>query len=140
MDKVTLLARGEDRAMVTLNFGSLTGLIDISWSTINGEAHSSQLEQVTIEGDNGTIKLMSDKGDMLKVTSCEERWQRPAFEATPEQAYQASYTAAQRHFIECLREGRTPETVASDNFKTLKVTLAAYRSAQENQVIRLERS
>lgn len=138
MDKVSPFGQGEDRALVVLNFETMIGLIDISWSTINSEAGSSQLEQVTIEGDNGTIKLMPESGDLLEVTSRDESWQRPAFNITPAQAYQESYTATQRHFIECLREGRTPETVASDNLKTLQATLAAYQSAQENQVIQLE--
>lgn len=140
MDKLSPLTRGEDRALVVLNFEHLTSLIDISWSTIDGEAGSSQLEQVMIEGDNGTLKLMPDGGDLLQLTSTEETWRRPAFNVTPEQAYQESYTAAQRHFIECLRQGRKPETVADDNLKTLKATLAAYQSAQENRVIPLESS
>lgn len=137
MDKVSPLCKGEDRALLTLEMGDVTGLIDISWATVRGEARFSQLEQVTIEGDEGTIELLPDQGDVLQVTTKSETWQRPAFDVTPEEAYQASYTAAQRHFIECLREGRAPETTASDNIKTLAATFAAYESAAKNQVILL---
>jgi predicted dehydrogenase len=93
---------------------------------------------VTIEGDEGTLELLPDQGDTLRITTRSETWRRPAFDVTPEEAYQASYTAAQRHFIQCLREGRSPETVASDNLKTLVATFAAYESAAKNQVIFLE--
>jgi len=135
MDKVSALCKGEDRALLILEVGGVTGLIDISWATVDGEAQPSQLEQVTIEGDEGTIELRPDQGDILKLATRSQVWQRPALDATPEEAYQASYTAAQRHFIECLRDGRTPETAAGDNLKTLAAAFAAYESATLNQVV-----
>jgi predicted dehydrogenase len=138
MDKVSPLGKGEDRALLVLEVGGVTALIDVSWATVDGEERFSQLEQVTIEGDEGTLELLPDQGDTLRITTRSETWRRPAFDVTPEEAYQASYTAAQRHFIQCLREGRSPETVASDNLKTLVATFAAYESAAKNQVIFLE--
>lgn len=137
MDRVSPLCKGEDRAIVTLEVGGVTGLIDISWATVEPETRFSQLEQVTIEGDEGTIELLPDQGDILRVTTKSETSQRPAFDVAPEEAYQASYTVAQRHFIECLREGRSPETVASDNIKTLAATFAAYESAARKQEVAL---
>jgi predicted dehydrogenase len=135
MDKVSALCKGEDRATLVLDLNGVTGLIDISWATVDGEAQPSQLEQVTIEGDEGTIELRPDQGDILKLATRSQVWQRPALDASPEEAYQASYTAAQRHFIECLRDGRTPETAAEDNLKTLAAAFAAYESATLNQVV-----
>lgn len=135
MDKVSPLHQGEDRALVTLVLGDVTGLIDISWSTVGAQHRHSHLERMTLEGDKGVIQLLPDQRDTLRVTTKSDTWQRPAFDGTPEEAYQASYTAAQRHFIECLREGKAPETVASDNIRTLAATLAAYESAARNQVI-----
>ena len=137
MDRVSPLCKGEDRAVVTLEVGGATGLIDISWATVEPETHFSQLEQMTIEGDEGSIELLPDQGDILRVTTKSETWQRPAFDVSPEEAYQASYTAAQRHFIECLRSGKVPETVASDNIKTLAATFAAYESAERKQEVAL---
>jgi predicted dehydrogenase len=134
MDRVSPLYKGEDRVLVTLDVGGVTGLIDLSWSTVKEMEWRSNLEHVTLEGDAGTVELLPDHGDILKVTTKSDTWQRPAFDVTPEEAYQASYTAAQRHFAECLREGQLPETVASDNFKTLAATMAAYESAAKNQV------
>jgi predicted dehydrogenase len=59
----------------------------------------------------------------------------PALPVSPQAAYQASYTAAQRHFSECLVQGRIPETVASDNIKTLEVVFAAYAAAEQERVV-----
>lgn len=137
MDKVGSLHKGEDRALLTLAFNGATGLIDISWATIGDRMRAGprRVEQVTLEGDKGTIELLPGEPDVLRIATRSDEWQRPAFDSAPADAYQASYTAAQRHFIECLREGRSPETVASDNYKTLAVTMAAYESAARNQVI-----
>ena len=137
MDKVSPLCNGEDRAHLTLGVGGVTGLIDISWATIDHQGRFSQLEQVTLEGDAGTIHLLPDEDDLLQITTKSGTQRRPAFDVTPEEAYQASYTAAQRHFVECLREGRSPETEANDNLKTLAATFAAYESAAKNQVVHL---
>jgi len=137
MGKVSPLCKGEDRAPFTLGGGGVTGLIDISWATVDRGERFSQLERVTLEGDAGTIHLLPDQEDMLQITAAGETQRRPAFDVTPEAAYQASYTAAQRHFIECLREGRSPETEASDNVKTLAAAFAAYESAAKNQVVTL---
>jgi predicted dehydrogenase len=137
LDRVSPLYQGEDRALVCLALGGVTGLIDISWATVGVEHMASHLEQVTIEGDEGIIELLPDQGEILRVSTSDGTWQRPAIEATPAEAYQASYVAAQRHFVDCLREGRMPETVASDNVQTLATTFAAYDSARENKVVHL---
>jgi predicted dehydrogenase len=137
LHKVSPLCRGEDRALVMLTIGTVTGLIDISWATIAREELSILGEGLTIEGDEGTIELLPGQSDTLRVTTMFDTWQRPAYEGTHEEAYQASYTAAQRHFVECLREGRQPETVATDNLNTLAAALAVYESGTLGQVVRL---
>ncbi|MBN1535504.1 MAG: Gfo/Idh/MocA family oxidoreductase [Anaerolineales bacterium] len=139
MDHVSPICSGEDRAIINLEVGSINGLIDISWASVNGEKRASQLEQVTLEGDVGTIELIPDRQDLLKISKKEGTHQKPAFDCTPEEAYQASYNAAQRHFAECLRNGRLPETVAEDNYRTLQATFAAYESAAGNKVVFLEK-
>ena len=59
----------------------------------------------------------------------------PAHDGDIAAAYQASYDAAHKHFIDCLRAGRLPETHAGDNLKTLRTAFAAYQSAAENRVV-----
>lgn len=97
----------------------------------------SQLEQVKLEGDRGSIELLPDEEDSLRISNHHGTQTRPAFTGTPDEAYLASFTAAQTHFAECLRKGIEPETVAKDNFQTLRATFAAYESAAANIVVHL---
>jgi predicted dehydrogenase len=136
IDKVSLICKGEDRAYITLEAGGVICLIDISWSTMRGNYRSSLLEHVTIEGDQGTIELIPD-GNILRITTEKGAWEHAVINCSPEEAYQASYTAAHQDFIKCLREKKTPETNANDNIKTFIAALAVYKSAAENQVINM---
>jgi predicted dehydrogenase len=134
---------GDDRAIVMLAFGDLTGLVDLSWSSyapwgrVNRKDHN--VEDVRIEGDAGTIALVPDlvKGDLIRLTTVEGEWEQPAYDCEPLEAYERSYVTTQGHFIECLLDGVTPETHALDNYETLAITLAAYHSAESNQVIKI---
>lgn len=98
------------------------------------------VEDVRIEGDQGTLLLRPDpeQGDRFRCVTKSKEINQPAFTAPPEVAYQASYTAAHQHFIDCLASGEIPETNAGDNLETLAVTLAAYHSAGINQVVTIE--
>jgi predicted dehydrogenase len=138
MDRSSPICAGEDRAIITMEVGSVNCLIDISWASVNGGKHTSQLEQVTLEGDTGTIELLPDQGDILKISNKTGTYQQPAYTGTSEDAYQASYTASHRHFADCLRKGILPETAAHDNIHTLAATFAAYESAAQNKVVILE--
>jgi predicted dehydrogenase len=138
MDRTSPVCAGEDRALLILDVGGVNCLIDISWGSIGVGKRESQLEQVTLEGDGGTIELLPGEQDLLRISDHQATRSRPAFDSTPEEAYQASYTAAQRHFAECLRNGLEPETVARDNFQTLRATFAAYESASLNKVVYLQ--
>jgi predicted dehydrogenase len=135
LEKVSNICAGEDRALITLDVGGVTCLIDISWATVPGDERISQLERVVIEGDKGTIELLPHQGDLLRLATKETCWEKPAFSSKPEEAYQESYNAAQQHFIECLINGINPETEASDNYKTLAATFAIYESSVKNQVV-----
>jgi predicted dehydrogenase len=141
MDNVSPYVKGEDRALLTLNIKQIMAVIDISWASILAQPDTMNLdtrpENIIIEGDKGTIEL-PEYGNIIRVTTESTTSEQPAYEGTPLEAYQASYTAAQRHFIECLRSGQLPETEARDNLKTLMVTFAAYESAAKNQVIYLK--
>jgi predicted dehydrogenase len=153
MDRVSPLCAGEDRAFLVLGFGGITANIDISWASLQPECPPSLLEDVIIEGDDGTIALVPNRGqgDLIAITDLRgtdlrrEGLERagspyrtsvlPAHDGDLAAAYQASYDAAQGHFIDCLRAGVEPETVASDNLKTLRAMFAAYESAERNAVV-----
>jgi predicted dehydrogenase len=139
MDHVSPHFKGEDRAVLVLELAGATGLIDISWATRGDERAEGQattcLEHFVVEGDEGFIELLPEPLNLLRLSSPREAWERPACKENLLDAYQASYTAAQRHFVECLRAGRDPETIAADNLKTMRVTFGAYESAQSGQPV-----
>jgi predicted dehydrogenase len=148
--------RGEDRAVMTFGVGAAVASIDISWATQTAPELPTLLEDVVIEGDQGTISLSPNRGDgdLIRVVEAlpierlpEDRlrpWSPTATTAIAAHdgdiaaAYQRSFTAAHRHFAECWRSGTTPETDVNDNLKTLRVMFAAYRSAEANRVISIE--
>ncbi len=138
LDTTSPVCRGEDRALLTLDVGGVACLIDISWGSVGAEKRFSQLEQVTLEGNRGTIELLTDEQDILRISNDQGIKTKPAFNCSPEEAYQASYTAAQSHFIDCIRSKLEPETVGRDNFKTLQATFATYESAKLNKVFDLK--
>lgn len=134
---------GEDRAIALLDFpNNLQAILDLSWSSFSPAGYADRethpIEDCRIEGDRGTLELVRDekKGNLIRLTTAEGILEQPAHpNRTPAEAYLDSYIAAQRHFIECLQTGATPETSASDNFHTLATILAAYRSAETRQTV-----
>ncbi len=142
MAKTSPHFKGEDRALLVLELSGATGLIDISWATVGDEAaekrSNTMLEEFVIEGDEGVIEVLPEPETLFRLSTRRESWEHPVCTGSLQEAYQASYTAAQRHFYECLRDGLQPETVASDNIKTLQAVQSAYLSAATGQVVYLE--
>jgi predicted dehydrogenase len=142
MSKTSPYFKGEDRAVMVLELSGAAGLIDISWATVGDEAaerrSNTMLEHFVIEGDEGVIEVLPEPDALFRLSTRRESWEHPVYAGSLQEAYQASYTAAQHHFYECLRDGLQPETIASDNIKTLQATQAAYASAATGQVVYLE--
>ena len=135
----------EQRALVVNIFKSgLTAYLDLSsvsyspWAKVGRDG--PMVEDARIEGDQGSIVLFPDPehGDQVKIFTPTKKIKRPAYTGTPLSVYQASFTAAQGHFIGCLLSGETPESHAKDNYETLAITLAAYRSAEIGQLINID--
>lgn len=153
---VSPLCAGEDRALLLLGFGEVVACLDFSWASHVPEGLPSLLEEAVFEGDSGSLALIPNRGDgdslrLVRPLPAEQvpfdrgrAWSPvitqawPAHDGDIAAAYQASYDAAHRHFIDCLRAGRLPETHAADNLKTLRAVFAAYQSAAENRRITLE--
>ena len=135
----------EQKALVVLNFKSgLLAYLDISSASFAPYAYVNRngpmVEDVRIEGDQGAFLLQPDpeQGDLMRVVTQTKDEIHPAYDSSPLDAYQASYTAAHQHFVDCLLSGELPETYAEDNLETLAVTLAAYHAAEINQVVRID--
>ncbi len=135
---------GEDRVVAVLNYPQMIAMIDLSWSSYAprgnlSREHLQMVEDLRIEGDRGTIEFVRDaeEGDRIRLTTAAGVTEEPVWTDEPFEAYLGSYIGAQSHFIACLRMDKIPETVGQDNIKTLAVTLAAYESAETNQVVEM---
>ena len=153
MAHVSPLCAGEDRAFLTLGFGEVVACLDLSWASYAPEGPPSLLEDALFEGDGGSLALIPNRGDgdclrLVRPLPPEQvpadrgrAWSPivtqvwPAHNGDIAAAYQASYDAAQGHFVDCLRAGRLPETHAGDNLQTLRATFGAYELAAEGRLI-----
>ena len=141
MDRLNPEIGGDDRAMVLLTFDRLTAILDFSWSSFDPHGYANRqgpiVEDLRIEGEAGTLSLVP-ASDSIRLVTATEEWEQPAYtEPKAFDAYLNSYYATQSHFIDCLLTNRLPETHAADNYKTLAITLAAYESAHQNQVVNI---
>jgi predicted dehydrogenase len=58
--------------------------------------------------------------------------------STPWNGIQDSVHAIQRHWLDCLRTGRTPETSGEDTLRLLRLAFASYRSADRAEAVHLD--
>jgi predicted dehydrogenase len=127
---------GEDVATILLKMQSgATCLVDLSYATKSADDPFPQTF-VHLEGTGGRAMLGRDYrldvdtgGKIIRsdVPPQVFEWSTPPFEAVQE-----SVVAIQRHWIECLRAGTTPETSGQDNLCTLELMFGAYDSAEQN--------
>ncbi len=125
--------RGEDVATMLLAHESgVTSVVDCSYaSRLPRENFPETL--LEIEGEDGSLRL--DAGYGLSV--CAGGAVRVIDAAPPLLSWaerpwhniQESVLSIERHFADCLRQGREPETSGADNLKTLALVYAAYDSA-----------
>jgi predicted dehydrogenase len=127
--------RGEDVAtMLLAHAGGVTSVVDCSYaSRLPRENFPETL--LEIEGTEGSLRL--DAGYRLGVhVGGETRMIDAAppllvWAERPWHNIQESVLAIERHFADCLREGREPETSGEDNLRTLALVEAAYASAAD---------
>lgn len=134
-------ARASRMASLRARSGA-TVVVDLSYaSRLENETFPQTL--VHLEGGGGAAVL--DAGYTLTVTCGEETehaitpppdhpWGRP-----PSEAVHDSVLNIQRHWVECLREEREPETSGRDNLRTLELMFGAYVSASTGQPISIKR-
>jgi predicted dehydrogenase len=136
--------KGEERAVAMYKYPELTSLLDISWSSYatwgQAKRRGPLVEAVRIEGDKGTVELIPMQGepDRIRITTQEGVSDSPAYEGDPFDNYIGSYVGAQEHFIASISENKIPETAAHNYYRTLAAMLAAYRSAELDQVVAID--
>lgn len=140
---VSAYVRGEDAGIVTLGYDDgRYGYMDMSWATRQkldtplgetvGPAH---LEQMVVDGEDGTIKLFADGAiGLVKRDGAEST----VLEAHPLD-HEESHFRLQSHFIERLADGRPFETGGEDNLTTLRMIFGTYESASRHVPVYLNR-
>lgn len=141
-NRVNPKINGEDVAtMLLAHQGGVTSVVDCSYATKRApETFPETL--LEIDGTEGTLRL--DAGYRLTIQSggkSETRDVSPPVLPWAERPWhniQESVAIIQQHFVDCLREGRVPETSGADNLNTLALVEAAYLSAAETRSVNLE--
>jgi predicted dehydrogenase len=125
--------KGEDVATALMKMRSgATCIVDLSYAS-QCEVESFPQTLVYLEGTQGSISLNHDyrltvvrgKQETYEVVApAIYPWSHP-----PHEAVQESVVNIQRHWVDCLRHNREPDTSGSDNLKTLELVFGAYESA-----------
>ena len=139
LQRVNPKVKGEDVATMLLAHESgVTSVVDCSYSSKLEEELFPQTI-VDIEGSEGSIRLKP--GYRLSVTSngkSETRDVSPTLLPWAEKPWhnvQESVLLIQKHWVDCLMNGREPSTSGHDNLKTFQLVEAAYLSGITGQTV-----
>jgi predicted dehydrogenase len=132
--------RAEDMATMMLrHVGGATSVVDCSYSSqLDPDPFPQTL--LHLEGTRGSLQV--EAGYRMVVVSDGVRSEQDvsspllAWTSEPWHVAQESVLNTQRHWVECLRERREPETSGRDNLRTYALVTAAYRSAAERTAVR----
>jgi predicted dehydrogenase len=128
--------RGESLAHAAFAYDGATAVVDVAWKS-NGEPRAglvligdegeAHYDGTFTRGPRATLRLR--RGDQIVVDEAR----------VPTDDYAASFVAFQRAFAAAARgDGPLPQP-ASDNLRTLRATMAAYRSIDEGRAVTLPR-
>ncbi len=130
---------GEDCVTIVLDHANgAVSLVDFSFATqLEPDPFPETL--VRIEGTTGTVELFQ----VYRLRVSGPGWHReadvepdlPSFGARPWHNIQESVVNIQRHWVDCLKTGREPDTSGTDNLKTLDLVFKAYESAETGRAL-----
>jgi predicted dehydrogenase len=134
--------RGEDNALMVLKFASGgIGHCELSWTTLGGldlrnEVHGTEGSIFTDVTRQTPIASFTSKssGYVVEKADLDFGWTRPL----PEEAFAYGYQAEMRHFIECVRESRTPRETYDDGYVVNCVLDAGYESMRTGRWVKVE--
>jgi predicted dehydrogenase len=135
--RVNPIIKGEDSATILMHMDEATCIVDASYET-KSDHNTYPQTFVLIEGTKGTITLSADYNLQVvsenavtnKIISIPDH----GWTTEPWNAIQDSVVNVNRHWIECLKTGKNPETNGFDTLKLLDITLGAYESIDTGQV------
>ena len=134
--------KGEDNALLVLRFaGGGIAHCELSWTTMGGldlrnEIHGSEgsiFTDVTRQTPIATFTTRS-AGYVVEKADIDFGWTRPL----PEEAFAYGYQAEMRHFVECVRDGRTPRETYQDGYVVNCVLDAGYTSMRARKWMKVK--
>jgi predicted dehydrogenase len=126
--------KGEDVATIVLAMDRASCIVDLSFSTPT-EHQTFPQTFITLEGPEGVLYLGADYRLYLTRPGSMEVRTLPdpehSWTERPWHVMQDGALSIQRHWVECLQTGQTPETSGEDNLRTLELVFGAYESAEK---------
>jgi D-apiose dehydrogenase len=133
--------KGEDVATILLDHGEgVASVVDCSYATQNEEELFPQT-LLEIDGTRGSLRLRSNY--QLQVTADGRTTQTDVsppllpWASRPWHNIQESVALIEQHWVDCLLEGREPQTSGRDNLKTFALVEAVYQSAAQARMVSL---
>ena len=131
--------RGEDVATILLDHGQgVASVVDCSYATRNAEELFPQT-LLEIDGTAGTLRLGANYQLTVtangKTTHTDVSPPLLPWASRPWHNIQESVALIERHWVDCLSNGKTPHTSGHDNLKTFALVEAVYQSAASGQTV-----
>jgi predicted dehydrogenase len=134
--------QGEDNALLLLKFASGgIGHCELSWTTKGGldlrnEIHGSDGSIFTDVTRGTPVAAFTTKsaGYVVEKADIDFGWTRPL----PEEAFAYGYQAEMRHFVECVRDRKTPRETYEDGYLVNCVLDAGYESMRSGRWVPLK--
>lgn len=134
--------KGEDNALLVLKFSSGgIGHCELSWTTLGGldlrnEIHGSEGSLFTDVTRGTPISSFTSRsaGYVVEKADIDFGWTRPL----PEEAFTYGYQAEMRHFVECVRDRRTPRETYEDGYIVNCILDAGYQSMRSKKWVRVK--
>jgi len=134
--------KGEDNALLVLRFeGGGIAHCELSWTTKGGldlrnEIHGSEGSIFTDVTRSTPITSFTSRPSsyVIEKADIDFGWTRPL----PEEAFAYGYQAEMRHFVECVRDGRTPRETYEDGYIVNCILDAGYESMANRKWVRVK--
>lgn len=133
--------RGEDNAVVIVEFeNGVTAVAEDSWAKHGGMDDKSEIYGTggviyadLFMGNSALVYSKDGYGYAMEKADTTQGWSYAMFE----ELFNQGYPHELRHFIECVREDKTPLVTGEDGRAVLEIIYAAYASAGLGKKIKL---